>query len=109
MLYCLSERRKEDGNSYIRLKIARCREIIKKLGRLFRPLYLFFGKVGRRSVGYRMLCRNPAPLNHPPQVFDAGGKAELCGPCKGYPGVAGMVIFKTQSYEEADRDNNYLL
>ena len=66
--------------------------------------------------------------------LDAEGKIELCGPCKGYPGVAGMVIFKTQSYEEAealckqeplvaegyasyilaalqvaDKDNNYLL
>ncbi len=66
--------------------------------------------------------------------LDAEGKIELCGPFKGYPGVAGMVIFKTQSYEEAealckqeplvaegdasyilaalqvaDRDNNYLL
>lgn len=66
--------------------------------------------------------------------LDAEGKIELCGPFKGYPGVAGMVIFKTQSYEEAealckqeplvaegyasyilvalqvaDKDNNYLL
>lgn len=66
--------------------------------------------------------------------LDAQGKIELCGPLKGCPGVAGMVIFKTQSYEEAealckleplvcegyatytlaalqvaDKDNNYLL
>ena len=66
--------------------------------------------------------------------LDAEGKIALCGPFKGYPGVAGMVIFKTQSYEEAealckqeplvaeghasyilaalqvaDKDNNYLL
>lgn len=66
--------------------------------------------------------------------LDADGKIELCGPFKGYPGVAGMVIFKTQNYEEAealckqeplvaegyasytlaslqvaDKDNNYLL
>ncbi len=34
--------------------------------------------------------------------LDADGKLELCGPLKGCPGVAGMVIFKTQSYEEAD-------
>lgn len=34
--------------------------------------------------------------------LDADGKIELCGPFKGYPGVAGMVVFKTQSYEEAD-------
>ena len=65
--------------------------------------------------------------------LDGDGKIELCGPFKGYPGVAGMVIFKTQTYEEtgncadwsllwtrgatyalaslqvADKDNNYLL
>lgn len=66
--------------------------------------------------------------------LDEEGKIELCGPFKGYPGVAGMVIFKTATYEEAgelckqeplvaegfasyvlaslqvaDRDNNYLL
>ena len=66
--------------------------------------------------------------------LDDNGKLELCGPFKGYPGVAGMVILKTESYEEADdickseplvtegyatyklralqvadRDNNYLL
>ncbi len=34
--------------------------------------------------------------------LDADGKIVLCGPFKGYPGVAGMVIFKTQSYEEAE-------
>ena len=34
--------------------------------------------------------------------LDAEGKIELCGPFKGYPGVAGMVIFKAQSYEEAE-------
>ena len=66
--------------------------------------------------------------------LDSEGKIELCGPFKGYPGVAGMVIFKTESYEDAealcrleplvaegyatyilaslqvaDKDNNYLL
>ena len=34
--------------------------------------------------------------------LDAEGKIEHCGPFKGYPGVAGMVIFKTESYEEAE-------
>ena len=34
--------------------------------------------------------------------LDAEGKLELCGPFKGYPGVAGMVVFKTESYEEAE-------
>ena len=34
--------------------------------------------------------------------MDAEGKVSLCGVFKGYPGVAGMVIFKTESYEEAE-------
>jgi len=66
--------------------------------------------------------------------LDDNGKLELCGTFKGYPGVAGMLILKVQSYEEAEnicksepfiaegyatyelrtlragnRDNNYLL
>ena len=66
--------------------------------------------------------------------LDDNGKLALCGAFKGYPGVAGMVVIKAQSYEEAedickseplvaegyatyklhtlqvaDRDNNYLL
>ena len=34
--------------------------------------------------------------------LDEEGKLELCGPFKGYPGVAGMIILKTESFEEAD-------
>ena len=34
--------------------------------------------------------------------LDDEGKIELVGAFKGYPGVAGMVIFKTESYEEAE-------
>ncbi len=34
--------------------------------------------------------------------LDAEGKIALCGPFKGYPGIAGMVIFKTADYEEAE-------
>jgi uncharacterized protein YciI len=34
--------------------------------------------------------------------LDDDGKLILCGPTKGYPGVAGMVIFKAGSYEEAE-------
>ena len=66
--------------------------------------------------------------------LDDNGKLALCGPLKGFPGVSGMVILKTESREEAeaickseplvaegyatyklhalqvaDRDNNYLL
>src|SRR5215469_16911341 len=66
--------------------------------------------------------------------LDDNGQLVLCGPLKGYPGVAGMVIFKAESLEDAkavcksepfvaegyatyklstlqvgNRDNNYLL
>jgi len=34
--------------------------------------------------------------------LDDDGKVELCGAFKGYPGVAGMVILKAHSYEEAE-------
>ena len=34
--------------------------------------------------------------------LDDYGSLVLCGPTKGYPGVAGMVIFKAESYEEAE-------
>ncbi|MDF9866817.1 uncharacterized protein YciI [Bacilli bacterium PM5-3] len=35
--------------------------------------------------------------------LDDEGKLELCGPFKGYPNMAGMFIFKTDTYEEADK------
>lgn len=35
------------------------------------------------------------------RALDDAGKIELAGVFKGYPGVAGMIIFKTESYEEA--------
>ena len=34
--------------------------------------------------------------------MDEDGKIALCGVFKGYPGVAGMIIFQTQSMEEAE-------
>lgn len=36
------------------------------------------------------------------RTLDDNGKLEFCGAFKGYPGVAGMVILRTESYEEAD-------
>lgn len=36
------------------------------------------------------------------RALDNAGKIELVGAFKGYPGVAGMVVFKTESYEEAE-------
>ena len=34
--------------------------------------------------------------------LDEAGKMELCGVFKGYPGVAGMVLIRAESLEEAD-------
>ena len=34
--------------------------------------------------------------------LDDAGKLEFCGVFKGYPGVAGMLILKTNSQEEAE-------
>ena len=34
--------------------------------------------------------------------LDDNGKLELCGVYKGYPNVAGMLILKTESFEEAE-------
>ncbi|WNY22745.1 hypothetical protein MmiHf6_00300 [Methanimicrococcus hongohii] len=34
--------------------------------------------------------------------LDNAGKLDRCGVFKGYPGVAGMLILKTQSYEDAE-------
>ena len=34
--------------------------------------------------------------------LDDDGKLALCGAFKGYPGVAGMIVFRAESLEEAD-------
>ena len=34
--------------------------------------------------------------------LDNAGKLELCGPLKGLPGVAGLVILRAESLEEAE-------
>ena len=34
--------------------------------------------------------------------LDDDGKLVLCGPTKGYPGIAGMIIFKAGSHEDAE-------
>jgi uncharacterized protein YciI len=34
--------------------------------------------------------------------LDDDGRLILCGPTKGYPGIAGMIIFKAENYEEAE-------
>lgn len=63
-------------------------------------LYVMVIKKGKNynKVTKAVITRHVENLKN----LDADGKISLCGPFKGYPGVAGMVIFKTQSYEEAE-------
>ena len=63
-------------------------------------LYVMIIKKGKsyNKVTKAVITRHVENL----KKLDAEGKIELCGPFKGYPGVAGMVIFKTNSYEEAE-------
>ncbi len=95
-------------------------------------LYVMTIKKGKtyNKVTKAVITRHVENLKH----LDETEKILLCGPLKGCPGVAGMVIFKTTSYEEAealcrqeplvaegyatytlaslqvaDKDNNYLL
>lgn len=63
-------------------------------------LYVMIIKKGKsyNKVTKAVIIRHVENLKN----LDSQGKIELCGPLKGYSGVAGMVIFKTQSYEEAE-------
>lgn len=88
-----------------------------------------------KSKTYNRLTRQ-AVTQHVENIrmLDDAGKLELCGVFKGWPGMAGMYILKTESREEAealceqeplvvggyatyklvtlqiaDRENNYLL
>lgn len=63
-------------------------------------LYVMIIKKGKsfNKVTKAVITRHVENL----RKLDDDGKLELCGPFKGYPGVAGMVIFKTKSYEEAE-------
>lgn len=63
-------------------------------------LYVMMIKKGKsfNKVTKAVIVRHVENL----RKLDEDGKIELCGPFKGYPGIAGMVIFKTQGYEEAE-------
>lgn len=56
-----------------------------------------------KSKTYRKLNK-AALVRHVENIrsLDDGGKLELCGAFKGYPGMAGMYILKVDSREEAE-------
>jgi len=36
------------------------------------------------------------------KTLDENGKMVLCGATKGYPGIAGMIVFEAENYEAAE-------
>jgi len=65
-----------------------------------KPLFVMFierGKTYNKMTG-AVVERHVQNLKN----WDESGKIALCGAFKGYPGIAGMVIFKTDTIEEAD-------
>ena len=96
------------------------------------PMYMMMIK---KTKTYNKLTKKVI-LEHVENLkrLDDGGKLEICGVFRGYPGMAGMYILKTESREEveeickeeplvaggyatyqlidlqiANRENNYLL
>ena len=63
-------------------------------------LYVMFLERGKtyNKINREMVVRHVDFV----RKLDDEGKLALCGPFKGYPGVAGMIILKTESFEEAD-------
>ena len=57
----------------------------------------------QKSKTYNRLTKN-AITEHVENIrrLDDAGKLEICGVFKGYPGMAGMYILKTESREEAE-------
>ena len=63
-------------------------------------LYVMFIQRGKtyNKINRAMVERHVENI----RKLDDDGHLALCGPLKGFPGVAGMVILKAESYEEAD-------
>lgn len=63
-------------------------------------LYVMFIERGKtyRSMTRAVVERHAGNIKR----LDEEGKVALCGAFKGYPGVAGMIVLKAESYEEAD-------
>jgi len=63
-------------------------------------LYVMLIERGKsyKKVNKAMITKHVDHLRN----LDDNGKLALCGPTIGYPGIAGMVILKAQSIEEAE-------
>lgn len=64
---------------------------------------LLYVMILEKSKDYKKMNKD-AVIRHVENIrnLDNSGKLELCGAFRGYTGVAGMIILKVQSYEEAE-------
>lgn len=64
---------------------------------------LLYVMLMEKSKSYRKINKEMV-VKHVEYIrsLDNNGKLELCGAFKGFPGMAGMIILKVQSYEEAE-------
>ena len=64
---------------------------------------LLYVMILEKSKDYKKMNKE-AVVRHVENIrrLDNNGKLKLCGAFKGYPGVGGMIILKTKSYEEAE-------
>jgi uncharacterized protein YciI len=64
--------------------------------------YLYYVMFIERGKTYNKINQEIV-LKHIEHIkkLDNNGQLVLCGPLKGYPGMAGMVIFKAESHDEA--------
>ena len=65
---------------------------------------LLYAMMLERGKSYNRMTK-AAVVRHVEHIraLDDEGKLEFCGAFKGYPGVAGMLILKAGSYEEAEK------
>ena len=63
-------------------------------------LYVMFIDKGKnyKKVNKEMVVKHVGHI----RALDESGKLALCGAFKGYPGVAGMVVLRAESQEEAE-------
>ena len=63
-------------------------------------LYVMFIEKGKsyNRLNKAMIAKHVEHI----RKLDDSGRLVLSGPFKGYPGIAGMVILKARSYEEAE-------
>jgi uncharacterized protein YciI len=70
---------------------------VKKTEEPFYVMLIERGKTYNRISG-EMVRRHAGNIKD----LDDSGKLVLCGPTKGLPGIAGMIIFKARDREEAE-------